>query len=146
MTDGWHWHQPDGTATPATSSPSARPPVTPQDAGSPWWSDALGDPWRDPRAPAAVVLPTPPGRGAAPEQVTDPDAAPRRGVTSVLFIAVFSALLAGALGGSLGYALAVRGESAAARSSAETPVRHPRSRSARPTRWPAWPSGWRPAS
>ncbi|WP_460845957.1 S1C family serine protease [Phytohabitans suffuscus] len=109
MTDGWHWHQPDGTATPATSSPSARPPVTPQDAGSPWWSDALGDPWRDPRAPAAVVLPTPPGRGAAPEQVTDPDAAPRRGVTSVLFIAVFSALLAGALGGSLGYALAVRG-------------------------------------
>jgi putative serine protease PepD len=108
VTDGWHWHQPDGTATPATSSPSARPPVTPQDAGSPWWSDALGDPWRDPRAPAAVLLPTPPGTGAAPEAVTDPDAAPRRGMGSVLFIAVFSALLAGALGGALGYAFAVR--------------------------------------
>jgi len=109
VTDGWHWHQPDGTATPATPSPSARPPVTPQGAGSPWWSDALGDPWRDPRAPAAVLLPTPPNLGAAPEPVTDPDAASRRGLTSVLLIAVFSALLAGALGGSFGYALAVRG-------------------------------------
>ncbi|WP_173057771.1 S1C family serine protease [Phytohabitans houttuyneae] len=109
VTDGWHWHQPDGTATPATSSPSARPPVTPHAAGSPWWSDALGDPWRDPRAPAAVVLPTPPSPGAAPEPVTDPAAASRRGLTSVLLIAIFSALLAGALGGSLGYALALRG-------------------------------------
>ncbi|MFC0528257.1 S1C family serine protease [Phytohabitans kaempferiae] len=107
VTDGWHWHQPDGTATPATSPPSARPPVTPPAAGSPWWSDALGDPWRDPRAPAAVVLPPPRGMGAAPEPVTDPDATSRRGMTSVLAIAVFSALLAGMLGGALGYAFAV---------------------------------------
>ncbi|GAA4695906.1 S1C family serine protease [Phytohabitans rumicis] len=110
VTDGWNWHQPDGTATPAHQPALTRPPVSPPDAGSPWWSDALGDPWRDPRAPAAVVLPTPPGAGgAAPEPVTDPDAAPRRGMTSVLLISIFAALLAGSLGGALGYAFAVRG-------------------------------------
>jgi putative serine protease PepD len=110
VTDGWNWRQPDGTATPATPPASTRPPVTPPHAGSPWWSDALGDPWRDPRAPAAVVLPTPPAPpGSAPEPVVDPDAVPRRGLAPVLLISLFAALLAGSLGGALGYAFAVRG-------------------------------------
>jgi putative serine protease PepD len=46
---------------------------------------------------------------AAPESVTDPDLAPRRGLGVVVLISVLSALLAGALGGALGYAFAVRG-------------------------------------
>ncbi len=74
---------------------------------SPWWSDAQSDPWRDPTAPAAVVLrPTP-----APELelAPDPDAKPRGGLRLTLLVAIFSALLAGALGGALGYAFAVRG-------------------------------------
>lgn len=109
MTDGWNWRQPDGTATPAHPASSAKPPATPQDAGSPWWSDALGDPWRDPRSPAAVVLRTPPdGAASAPEPVVDPDTVPHRGLTPVLLISIFAALLAGSLGGALGYAFAVR--------------------------------------
>ncbi|HEX5200393.1 MAG TPA: trypsin-like peptidase domain-containing protein [Actinoplanes sp.] len=79
----------------------------PQNAS--WWSDALADPWRDPYAPAQVVLPPPPaGGGPAPEPVTDPDA-PRRSLTPVLLICLITALLAGGLGGTLGFVFAVRG-------------------------------------
>jgi putative serine protease PepD len=81
----------------------------PPASGSPWWSDALRDPWRDPHAPAAVVVQPGSTGAAAPEPVTDPDLAPRRGLGVVVLISVLSALLAGALGGALGYAFAVRG-------------------------------------
>ncbi|MFI5493081.1 S1C family serine protease [Actinoplanes sp. NPDC051859] len=92
MTDGWNWRQPH--------HPPAGPPPA---GGSPWWSDALADPWRDPYAPSAVVVPGVPVAGVPqPERVTDPDA-PRRPLTPVLLICLVTALLAGAVGGALGY-------------------------------------------
>ncbi|MEU4216092.1 trypsin-like peptidase domain-containing protein [Actinoplanes sp. NPDC026623] len=96
MTDGWNWRQ-----------PQPPPPATPAaPAGSPWWSDALADPWRDPYAPTAVVVPTAPVSGAPqPEPVTDPDA-PRRSMAPILLICLVTALLAGGLGGTLGYVFA----------------------------------------
>lgn len=99
VTDGWN-----ARATP--------PPATPQPAspapGSPWWSDALADPWRDPYAPTAVVVPTAQvSTGPPPEPVTDPDA-PRRSLTPILLICLITAMLAGGLGGTLGYLFAVR--------------------------------------
>ena len=98
VTDGW-------TAPSTPPGANGRPP-TPQ---SPWWSDALADPWRDPYAPAAVVVQgAPAGDGPAPEPVTDPDA-PRRSYTPILLICLITALLAGGLGGTLGYVFAVRG-------------------------------------
>ena len=98
VTDGWNWRQPQ---PPTPSGQSA--------AGSPWWSDALTDPWRDPYAPSAVVVPTAPvSTGPPPEPVVDPDA-PRRSLTPILLICLVTALLAGGLGGTLGYVFAVRG-------------------------------------
>ncbi|NBE83013.1 S1C family serine protease [Micromonospora rubida] len=119
MTDGWDWRQPGGTPTPAgppgsgatpAGSPGASdgPPGGP--TSSPWWSDALADPWRDPYAPAAVVVPGPVGGAdAEPEPVTDPDAPGRPALRQLLLIPLITALLAGTLGGALGYAFAVRG-------------------------------------
>nr|WP_157408647.1 trypsin-like peptidase domain-containing protein [Actinoplanes sp. N902-109] len=92
VTDGWNWRQPQ----------------TPPSQGSPWWSDALSDPWRDPYAPSAVVIPSAPtGTGPAPEPVTDPSA-PRRPYAPILLICLVTALLAGGLGGTLGYVFATR--------------------------------------
>ncbi|WP_433385908.1 S1C family serine protease [Actinoplanes sp. CA-142083] len=97
MTDGWN----------ARNAPPPSGQPVPQNAN--WWSDALADPWRDPYAPAQVVLPPPPGGGGpAPEPVADPDA-PRRSLTPVLLICLITALLAGGLGGTLGFVFAVRG-------------------------------------
>lgn len=98
MTDGWNWRQPQ-------TPPAATPPAT---GGSPWWSDALADPWRDPYAPSTVVVPSAPvSTGPEPERVTDPDA-PRRSLAPVLLICLVTALLAGGLGGTLGYVFATR--------------------------------------
>jgi putative serine protease PepD len=98
VTDGWNWRQP----LPPTPSGQST-------AGSPWWSDALTDPWRDPYAPAAVVVPSAPvSEGPPLEPVPDPDA-PRRGLGPILMICLVTALLAGGLGGTLGYVFAVRG-------------------------------------
>lgn len=98
MTDGWNWRPPQ---------PPAAPGQLP--AGSPWWSDALADPWRDPYAPAAVVLPGAPVMSAPqPEPVVDPDA-PRRPVLPILAMCLITALLAGGLGGGLGYLFAAKG-------------------------------------
>jgi putative serine protease PepD len=110
VTDGWNWRQP------------AQPPPT----GSPWWSDALADPWRDPYAPAAIVVPTATeNTGPAPEPVTDPDA-PRRRLGPVLLICLVTALLAGGLGGTLGYVFAVRsGVGGGAGSALGTPAEAP---------------------
>jgi len=101
VTDGWNWRQPQPPG-------AAAPPPSPS-AGSPWWSDALADPWRDPYAPSAVVVPTAPvSTGPAPEPVVDPDA-PRRSLAAIMVICLVTALLAGGLGGTLGYVFAVRG-------------------------------------
>ncbi|WP_207914566.1 trypsin-like peptidase domain-containing protein [Micromonospora sp. KC213] len=115
VTDGWDWRQPGSNPAPPgppTGTPTAGHPTAPHGSGSgtasPWWSDALADPWRDPYAPAAVVLPTAPV-GAAPEPVSDPDAPGRPRLRQLLLIPLITALLAGALGGALGYAFAVRG-------------------------------------
>jgi putative serine protease PepD len=92
--------------------------------GSPWWSDARHDPWRDPQAPASVVI-RPTSSGAeAPEEVADPDA-PRRGIGTIVLISVLSALLAGSLGGALGYAFAVRGGAGGATPLGAGPVSPP---------------------
>ncbi|WP_179806146.1 S1C family serine protease [Micromonospora purpureochromogenes] len=116
VTDGWDWRQPGGT--PASAGPPAGatpvgPPTAPHGASggttSPWWSDALADPWRDPYAPAAVVIPGAPDAGAAPEPVSDPDAPGRPRLRQLLLVPLITALLAGSLGGALGYAFAVRG-------------------------------------
>ncbi len=113
MTDGGNWRQPDATATPARGpapGPWSTGPAGPAPAGSPWWSDALADPWRDPHMQATVVVPAAGAdAGPGPESVTDPDAAPRRGLGPMFLISLLTALLAGGLGGALGYAFAVRG-------------------------------------
>jgi putative serine protease PepD len=139
VSDGWNWRQPEGATPPTGSAPAAGgagSPATPgglpastsgsapasfapapsapassAPASSPWWADALGDPWRDPHTPAAIVLPPePPGAAApAPEPVTDPDAVRGPRLAPVFLVTVITALLAGALGGALGYVAAVRG-------------------------------------
>ncbi|MBT8227676.1 MAG: PDZ domain-containing protein [Dactylosporangium sp.] len=76
-----------------------------------WWSDALSDPWRDPRAPAVVVA-TPSTAGPELEPATSlrqPDRPRAAGLGMLLTIAVVTALIAGGLGGTLGYVFAVRG-------------------------------------
>ncbi|WP_306216305.1 S1C family serine protease [Actinoplanes sp. RD1] len=98
MTDGWSWRQ---SPTPPAAPPQGGP-------GSPWWSDALADPWRDPYAPSAVVVPSAPqSTGPEPEPVSDPRDRPRQ-LTPVLLICLVTALLAGGLGGTLGYVFAAR--------------------------------------
>ncbi|MEV4344151.1 trypsin-like peptidase domain-containing protein [Actinoplanes sp. NPDC049596] len=93
MTDGWN----------------ARPTPPPANGQPPLWSGSMADPWRDPYAPAAVVVQSAPqDPGPQPEPVTDPDA-PRRSFTPILLICLVTALLAGGLGGTLGYVFAVRG-------------------------------------
>lgn len=104
MTDGWNARP---LPPPANGQPLPPAGGGPQ-PGSPWWSDALADPWRDPYAPTAVVVQTPASAAApSPEAVTDPDA-PRRSYTPVLLICLVTALLAGGLGGTLGFVFAVR--------------------------------------
>jgi putative serine protease PepD len=75
---------------------------------SPWWSDALADPWRDPAAPAAVVIRSPLGTANAGQETPPPtfEVPGRRGLGVIFLIVVVTALLAGALGGTLGYVFA----------------------------------------
>ncbi|MEV0427943.1 trypsin-like peptidase domain-containing protein [Micromonospora sp. NPDC050495] len=113
VTDGWDWRRPGGTPVPGDPARGPGRPAPggpPQGAGgenSPWWSDALADPWRDPYAPAAVVVPAPAptGPGTEPEPVVDPDAPHRPGIRQVVLISLITALLAGSLGSALTYAL-----------------------------------------
>ncbi|MEV0606800.1 trypsin-like peptidase domain-containing protein [Polymorphospora rubra] len=113
VTDGWNWRQPDGNATsvyPPSPPPSANPSGTAGANSSPWWSDALHDPWRDPNAPTAIVVNPVPAPGTpAPEPVVDPDAPRPRGLGRVMLVSLVTALLAGMLGGAIGYVAAVRG-------------------------------------
>ena len=106
MTDGWDWRRPGGSGAPAGGPvPGQPPPSAGGGTTSPWWSDALADPWRDPYAPAAVVVPATASTGAGePEPVTDPDAPTRPGLRQVVLISLITALLAGSLGSALTYA------------------------------------------
>lgn len=89
--------------------PHSGAPVDYRNSDSPWWSDAMNDPWRDPQTPTAVVVQAPAPVGAAlPEPVVDPETRRRRGLVPVLVVSLVTALLAGSLGGALGYAFAVR--------------------------------------
>jgi putative serine protease PepD len=115
VTDGWNARP--VTSPPANGQPAPGRPLHSQPSHgqplhgqpSPWWSDALADPWRDPYAPAQVVVPAAADNsGPPPERVTDPDA-PRRSYAPILLICLVTALLAGGLGGTLGYVFAVRG-------------------------------------
>src|SRR5256714_7503689 len=74
-----------------------------------WWADALPDPWRDPAAPAAVVVrPTATSESVpAPEPLESP--AQRRPMAPLFVMLLVTALLAGGLGGTLGYVFAQRG-------------------------------------
>src|SRR3954467_14654184 len=54
-------------------------PAPPTRADSPWWSDALTDPWRDPSAPAAVVVSPANVDAPAPEPVGAAGPEQRRG-------------------------------------------------------------------
>ncbi len=76
---------------------------------SPWWSDALADPWRDPHAPAKIVLPAPayPPVGQVHEERGAAGDDPPRGLGPLLVMSLVTALLAGALGGTLGYVFAL---------------------------------------
>ncbi|WP_249714680.1 S1C family serine protease [Rhizomonospora bruguierae] len=111
MTDGWNWRRPDSgaaqptSATPASAAPG-RPPPAAGPGASPWWSDARNDPWRDPYAPAAVVVQPVAVTVGAPEPVEDPALPRRRGLGLVLVVAVVTALLAGGLGSALGFMVA----------------------------------------
>src|SRR5689334_15609777 len=77
VTDGWNARpaSPQGVAGfPQGVAGSAQGVAAPRDGvagqpASPWWSDALADPWRDPYAPAAVVVSAPRGAGGEPEPV-----------------------------------------------------------------------------
>src|SRR5690606_18296174 len=109
VTDGWNVRQPDGTAAPdyPPSSGSPNPSGGLRDP-SYWWSDALRDPWRDPRTPTAVVVPVAPSAAPQPEPVAPPDAPDARRTMPLLLVVLVTALLAGTLGGGLGFALAKR--------------------------------------
>ncbi|MEU7175843.1 trypsin-like peptidase domain-containing protein [Micromonospora tulbaghiae] len=105
VTDGWDWRRPGGSPAPGGPASGRPPQDAPGQATSPWWSDALADPWRDPYAPAAVVIPAAPAPGAGePEPVTDPDLPTRPGLRQVVLISLVTALLAGSLGSALTYA------------------------------------------
>ncbi len=106
MTDGWDWRRPGGSPAPAEGPvPGQPPPGAEGGTTSPWWSDALADPWRDPYAPAAVIVPaTVPAGTGEPEPVTDPDVPTRPGLRQVVLISLITALLAGSLGSALTYA------------------------------------------
>ncbi|MDI6099860.1 trypsin-like peptidase domain-containing protein [Actinoplanes sp. NEAU-A12] len=108
MTDGWNWSRPP--TSPSSGDPRQQPYGPPPGSpASPWWSDALTDPWRDPYAPSAVVLPAPPPTGG-PQLDTPPNPdAPRRPLASIMVICLVTALLAGGVGGTLGFLFAVKG-------------------------------------
>lgn len=75
---------------------------------SPWWSDALADPWRDPHAPSKVVVHAPPPAAPPGDDVDPGDGVPAQPLRLVVLACLITALLAGALGGTLGFVFAAR--------------------------------------
>lgn len=77
---------------------------------SPWWSDALSDPWRDPQAPARVVVQAS-APAEPPTEDVEADAAGGSRLPNlrlVVMACLVTALLAGTFGGALGYLLATQ--------------------------------------
>lgn len=106
MTEGW--------SRPESGETGASAPVSPlrSEAPSPWWSDALRDPWRDPDAPAAIVVRARPAPTDEPRLAPDPAPVPLRPsrlVAVAVVTAVLVGTLAGAIGGALGYTYARHG-------------------------------------
>ena len=92
---------------PVPSSDATPPNGSAGPGNSPWWTDARSDPWRDPGAPAALILSAP---EPDPVPVVEVDSPRRRAsLGQVLLISLLAALLAGGLGGALGYLAAVKG-------------------------------------
>lgn len=86
-------------------------PRRPATTESPWWSDALADPWRDPDTPTEIVVPARPEPEPPPplEPVERPTRHPGRLVAVVVVTALLTGVVAGTLGGVLGYTYASRG-------------------------------------
>jgi putative serine protease PepD len=103
VTDGSAWRQPGSADWQGAQA------TYPASAQQTWWSDALGDPWRDPGAPSAVVIRPPAGSSPPPTEEVPVTGNGRRGLGLVFLISLLTALLAGALGGTLGYVFASRG-------------------------------------
>jgi len=121
VTDGSAWRHTAGQgawASPSVASPAggASAPgqagsagVTgPGQPGTAWWSDALGDPWRDPNAQAVVVTSAAPHTPELELPIESRPLPARRGLGQILTVAIVTALIAGALGGTLGYVFASR--------------------------------------
>ncbi len=155
MTDGWNWRQPDGATTqanmPQSGGPSVPAPAAPNGAANPvptaWWSDALRDPWRDPRDPgrgggAGARRPATPHRSRSPTRTRPAGSGWRRCCWSRCSPRCWPVRSA-ARWVSPSRPAAVRARQTIARR-----VRQPRPRrwpSARPTRWPGSPNGWLPS-
>ncbi len=93
----------------APGGPATARPVTSSASGqSPWWSNALADPWRDPAAPAAVVVRAPAAEAPPTQPTPGVPGGRRTGLATVLVVSIVVALLAGALGGTLGFLFATR--------------------------------------
>jgi putative serine protease PepD len=104
------WMHPEpGPAVPGSPPGAMGHPGPANPSGPHWWSDALTDPWRDPSAPAAVVV-TPSAANSPPLEPVGATAVEggRRGLGLVVLVSVITALLAGALGGTLGFVFASR--------------------------------------
>ncbi len=112
MTDGWAAPHRGGSGQAASAQGGSTPSTSGFAPRSPWWSDALSDPWRDPQAPAIVKV-SPSIVESPPLETEDPTlpVGGRRGLGLVFLVAVITALLAGALGGTLGFVFATRGGS-----------------------------------
>jgi putative serine protease PepD len=105
VTDGWTAPQSGGGRTAPWSN-------APPDATA-WWSDALDDPWRDPDAPARLVVNQPADPPAL--ETENPMSAPRRhSLALVVLVSLITALLAAPLGGTLVYVYLTRGGGPAA--------------------------------
>jgi putative serine protease PepD len=91
-----------------TSPPAADPSTGTAAGASPWWATgAQRDPWRDPASSPAWIAPSVPAQGPPPVPL-QPDEPRRRGLGSLLSVALIAALLAGMLGGALGFAAAAK--------------------------------------
>jgi putative serine protease PepD len=73
--------------------------------GSPWWSDALADPWRDPDSTAVIM--NAPREPLPPLPSPEPPKPVTLNARWVVALALVAGLLAGALGGAVGFAAAI---------------------------------------
>jgi putative serine protease PepD len=110
VTDGWAAPHRGGSGQAAPAGSATTGFTSGFASGSPWWSNALADPWRDPDTSALVKV-TPSIVDSPPLETEDPTVpvGGRRGLGLVFMVALVTALLAGSLGGALGFFFATRG-------------------------------------